>query len=266
MQKKINILTTAWNRVPERFNYFKVMVESVKEKVNWGEYIPDWIVSIEEKDHYLRKEMEEFCLDHGIHFFYHRPPAGLGRNTNYALSLCSEPAILFVQDDCIAVEPLEIWKDIDWFFSEEAQKIGVLRYYAHFDRDNDRGHMKLINDELDIYKVSPEATYYMNFHVHLRKLEYHGITGPYDESFKFKSKKFPNGIDGGVAENRMVTSARKVSAILGIAYKRCAINKEERSFGNYFGKQKVLLEHSTLMEKQARARERNIRRRRAAKG
>lgn len=254
MSQKINILTTAWNRHPDRFNYFKKMVLSVKEKIDWGEYIPEWIVSIEKESHYRKEEMEDFCKEENLLFYYHPNKRGLGRNTNYGYSLCKNEVILFIQDDCLAVEPLEIWRDIDWFLLKE--KYGVLRYYAHFDRDNNNGHMKLVNKDLELYEIHSEAPYYMNFHVHLRKQKHIKLTGPYNEEFKFKSKEFPEGIDGGVAENSMVRQAREVSNIMGIVYKRCPKNIKQRSYGNYFGKQKISLEVSTLKEKQLRIRNR----------
>jgi hypothetical protein len=246
---KINILTTVWNRTPERFQYFKKTVESVEKYIDWGRYIPEWIVSCEYIGHHLKEEMEKFCEEHNIKLVYHRGKPGIGRNTNHGLSLCDSPVTLFIQDDCAAVEPLKIWQDIDWLLSEEGKGIGMLRLYAHFERDYQRGHMQLLNKDLSIYLVDPAASYYVNFHAHLRTKLWTDTVGKFSEEFRYKSKQHPDGIDGGVAENTMVKQARRISDKLKVAYKRGSLVSSKGTYKNYFAKQKMPVEHSVLREK-----------------
>jgi len=235
---KVNILTTAWNRHPARFEYFKVMVDSVEQFLDWGEVEHDWIVSIEEYKHYRKEEMEDYMREHGMKWFYHPAPPGLGRNMNFALSLCDAPLIFYIQDDCIQVCSLHIEEDVE--FLSEASGIGMIRYHVKYKRDLDRGHLKKFDEKRKYYNLNREAGYYYNDHVHLKKKIFHDLTGPYDETFK-------DGIDFSRCENNMCKRARKIYSKMRIIVKS---TEDSRATNGFFAKQKMFIHHNCLKEKQ----------------
>lgn len=242
---KVNILTTAWNRHPARLEYFKIMVESVEKYLDWGDVEHDWIVSIEEFEHYRKEEMEEYMLEHNIRWSYHPPPPGLGRNMNYALSLCDAPLIFYIQDDCVQVYPLSIEEDIKYLI--ETPDVGLIRYYVKYQRDIDRKHLKRFDKERKYYYLNKDAGYYYNDHVQLKKKSFHDLTGPYNESFR-------KGMDFSKCENSMCSKARKVYDQMKIIVKA---TEDKRFINGYFGKQKMFIHHNCLKEKQIFHAERN---------
>jgi len=239
--KTLTILTTAWNRHPARFEYFKVMVESVEKLLDLKGVDYEWIVSIEEKGHYRKEEMERYMLEHGMRYFYHSASPGLGRNLNFALDLCHSSLILYIQDDCVQVLPLSIMEDVEFLLSKESKGVGVIRYWQQYQREIEKGHMWVLDEGRNYYNLHKDAGYYYNDHVHLKKKTFHDLTGPYDESIQ-------NGIDFSKCENTMKRQARSIYDKMRIIAK----NPCNKMFPNgYFGKQVLNnINHDCLKEKQ----------------
>ena len=170
----VTIFLTLWNRCPERLDYLKKTVDSFQKNINISKYSIKWVAAIEPKDHLLKIETENYCKDNNIEFYYKPGNPNLGSNLNFGLGKCDSDFIFYLQDDWILTRQINLDEDIDCL--KNHCDIYVLRYYfVHV-----RPFNEYINKELKIKLLDPESGfYYYGDNPHLKKAEYHKLTGPY---------------------------------------------------------------------------------------
>lgn len=200
---KINILTIAWNRFPERFDYFQVMVNSIKENLSLGHHEYEWIVSIESERHLLKKEMEDFCNKNNIKYYYKPGKPLLATNLNYGLSLCKQPFIFYIQDDFILLNKLDISKDIDFMIAHK--DISIIRYRDT--RAAERVYTKQVDKNLDLWEVSNKVPYYYNDNPQLKRKDLVKLTGDFCNKYEFPDK----GFDDSSCETMMARKMKQLS-------------------------------------------------------
>lgn len=203
MKTDLTIFLTLWNRRTERFDYFKQTVNAFKRHYFTQKYSYKWVVSIESKDHLLKSETEQFCVEENIQYYYKPGQPNLGSNLNFGLSKCNSDFIFYLQDDWILKKQLNFDDDID--FLKQHNDIYVLRYYI--------AHIKPFDSWVDkkyqVKLLDPSSGfYYYSDNPHLKKASYHHHTGPYyDKS------------DSAACENNMASTSKQLSNKFKIAVK-----------------------------------------------
>jgi len=220
MKTDLTIFFTLWNRCSERFDYFKDTVESFKKNIIISKYSIKWIATIESKDHILKNETEIFCKDNNIEFYYKPGNPNLGSNLNFGLSKCDSDFIFYLQDDWKLNRQINLDDDID--FLKRHNDIYVLRYWFCLIKPFD----SYIDENLKIKLLDPKTGfYYCADNPHLKKSEYHKLTGPY----------YDKG-DSAECENYMADRAGKLSDKYKISV------KEENNYFQHIGSKSSMFE------------------------
>jgi len=213
MKTDLTIFMTLCNNKTERLEYFKRTVLSFKKYLILTKYTVKWIVSSEPKFTINKKETEDFCKENNITVYYNPGKDHLATNQNYGLSRCDSDFIFFLQDDYECNNSVDLDEGID--FLKNHNDIYVLRYwFAHIKLKDEYIDKKL---KIKFFDLS-SGFYYYGDNPHLKKYEYHKITGPFNDTGSSR-----------MCENTVCDKARKLSD----KYKICA--KEDNNYFSHIG-------------------------------
>jgi hypothetical protein len=188
---KIQIAMTAWNRYPERFNYFKSAVHALQQKLTAIGHEFSWVVSVESERHLLKEEFDAFCRGNDIDIMYKMGKPNLGSNLNYLQRSLYTDFVFFCQDDFFLETPLDIAKDLDFLLQNPT--VGMIRYKA-----GKHENSKFVGPMFgDLQELSRETHYFYSDGPHLRRKTFHEITGPFIETVA------PSGADHSLGEMEM---------------------------------------------------------------
>jgi len=199
--KKIQIAVTFWNRFPIRLECLKKAYSAIEEKMSFGKYEHEWIISCE-SDRCVEKEKVDKFLNSKSNIIYKwkKEKASLSSNLNNVLKMCSAPFIFYLQDDWLLTRTCNIEKDVDFLLSSNYD---LIRY--RFAR-RDENKLTLINKKLDLYEISHDifGAFYSD-QPHLKKLSFHKKYGYFPESLN-------KGFDSGNCETQYNRIIKKSNA------------------------------------------------------
>jgi hypothetical protein len=226
----IVIATTTWLRFPERLEYLKLMIKSVRQNLIFQGDI-SWLISCESQKNVdgILPELERLCSDQEIELHFKLGEPNHSKNRNQILALCEEKHpnkhIFYLQDDWELIRPLDLTPDKG--FLTVRKGVGMIRYFVA-----NHENPKYLPDfeRLPLWRELDRSTrYYYCDGPHLRQPLYHKETGPYLETVSSDGKDLSPG------ENDMNTRAKVCSSKILVRYP-----------GDYFTHDK---RRTTLVEK-----------------
>jgi len=204
----ICVLTTAWNRYPERFEALKRMIGSVRTNMDWGECRVSWVTAIQEQGHLLREETEAFLESQDIEYFYTPGKPLLANNLNAGLQYVSHRhapnLILYLQDDMIMRRPYSIEDDAEMLV-ENFSNVSMVKYIVS------EKHRKAAAKRGPYLWLDPKLDYYYSDCAHLMRWDFHYCTG------LFSTATTKDGIDISQCEPEMDRRCRELNALGAIS-------------------------------------------------
>ena len=189
--KSIDIIITTWPRYEERNQYLERVLKSLREHLMVDGYKTRWFITSESQDitPKNKKELGRIAKLYKFELHFRTGPANLGANLNYAHSLSKGDYIIYVQDDFMCTEKIDVSIDIDFF--EKNPTFELVRYYwrgATLPKEN------LINTH---FLLSKKCRRYYSDNPHIKTKNFHKVTGDYVT------------IDNSKCEHSMNDAARK---------------------------------------------------------
>jgi len=196
--KSIDILITTWPRYPERNKYTECVVNSLRENLIIDKFETRWVISSESQklEPENKKELERIAKKYKFELLFHEGPANLGANLNFANANLKGDFTLYVQDDFMCTEKIDVALDVAFF--EKYPKYKLVRYYW---RGNTEPRTKLCDTH---FSLSKKCRNYYSDNPHIKTRDFHSIVGKYVT------------IDNSACEHRMNSSVKKSQVELAL--------------------------------------------------
>jgi len=217
--KKIQIAVTFWNRFPERFACLKRTYHAIEKYTDFGDYGHEWIISCETDRCLNKKQVNDFLKPlPNVKYYWKDGAAALASNLNNVLKACDAPLILYLQDDFLLVREFSIYKYADFLLNSEYD---MIRYNlaSAFRQLKGEGHLKLIDDCLQLFEISHKAINVYSDQPHLKKLSFHKKYGYFPDSTY-------RGYDSGDCEIFFNKRIKKSKAKILIAHSKEMLHNE----------------------------------------
>lgn len=190
----VDIIYTLYLRDYERFAYFVVSVQSMKQHAIFYGVEHKYHVCVEAySDILLKDALESYCAKEHIKIHYKDSLPSLHSMMNFVNTVGDNSYILLMQDDWQLLDNYDFSHGIEML--ESYDDWGMIRY----NNDNFEGAKDIGNG---LWELSPECNgYYYSDNPHIKKRDYHTFTGPY---------RHIAGEHGAICENLMNGDAKKV--------------------------------------------------------
>jgi len=180
----LTILITTWPRYLERIEYLKQTLESLK-KVNTTNLKVEKVISSEVENSIYLNDLKKLTKEYDYSLLLHKEKPNIGSNLNFANSKINGSFILYIQDDFICNDSLNIIDDIK--FLKRHTDYGLLRYYRYHknrysNNEIEKGYFEVLKDVNNYYSDNP----------HLKTKWFHNVVGIYGTKDNSQSEHHMN--------------------------------------------------------------------------
>lgn len=177
---QIDIGLTAWMRFLDRFEYFVIVVNSLRAHVVAKN--PDirfrFICAYEtEAPAELQDIFHRYCSERNIELVGHSGPPSLGATLNLLHETCQSPYLLYVQDDFRLNVPLPLTEDVA--FLESNPGFACVNYSFKRVLPEHRMPLDVGPDSMPLCEISADTHNFYSDHPHLKRRGFLEATGPF---------------------------------------------------------------------------------------